>query len=90
MESLFREYDGPMWSMLRAKAYAIDNLRKGVAFRRQLVDALHRRNSPDARGAVRRHLDRLYTLYFDVGSDVRPHGGRAIARAVQLRRALSQ
>ncbi|WP_158931059.1 FadR/GntR family transcriptional regulator [Acidisphaera sp. S103] len=64
MRTLFVAYDDPMWSTLRTKAYAIANLRKGIIFRRQLVAALTRRNAVEARAIVRRHLNRLYDLYF--------------------------
>jgi DNA-binding FadR family transcriptional regulator len=64
MRTLFVAYDDPMWSTLRTKAYAIGNLRKGIMFRRQIVAALSRRNAVEARAIVRRHLNRLYDLYF--------------------------
>jgi DNA-binding FadR family transcriptional regulator len=76
MRTLFVAYDGPMWSTLRTKAYAIGNLRKGIAFRRQLIAALVRHDAHGARSIVRRHLERLYALYFgtqavDAGDRVR-------------------
>jgi hypothetical protein len=46
------------------KSATIVNLRKGIAFRRNLVTALMQRNFVEAHKIVRRHLDRLYALYF--------------------------
>jgi DNA-binding FadR family transcriptional regulator len=88
MRTLFVAYDDPMWSTLRTKAYAIANLRKGIIFRRQLVAALTRRNATEARAIVRRHLNRLYDLYFGSTVEV-PTGEDQKTTIRELREAVS-
>jgi DNA-binding FadR family transcriptional regulator len=71
LRTLFIAYDGPMWSTLRTKAYTVGNLRKGIAFRQQLVEALRLRKAHDARLLTQRHLARLNTLYFGISANRR-------------------
>jgi DNA-binding FadR family transcriptional regulator len=86
MRTLFVSYDDPMWSTLRTRAYMVDNLRKGIAFRRNLVTALTQHDASEARRVVRRHLDRLYTLYFGTSAGEQRGAEALTQRRMSLRR----
>ena len=62
---LWRVRDGAMWTTLRQKVDRIESWVVGIAFRRELIAALRRRDAPAALSAMKAHFDRVGRMYFE-------------------------
>lgn len=54
----------PMWQTIRGRVETLENLRKGVEFRKRMIGALRRRDARGAKTLMRQHLQRIGGIYF--------------------------